>query len=96
MFWHTATIIKRGKTLVIAKNTFGSRSRGSGWSDYSLHAERADVKRLGDISQLRGATLIVVRYNAHGQLSPSMPCPDCQLFLRKCFQVYGLRKVMYS
>ena len=93
---HHATIIKRNKVLASAINRAGSRSRGAGYSDWTIHAERAVVKRLGDISQLRGATLIVVRYNKKGQMLNSKPCHDCELFLEKCMRYYGLRKVIYS
>ena len=94
--FHTATILRRGKPIATARNSIGSRSRGCGYSDQSIHAERAVVKRLGDLSQLRGATLIVVRYNKKGQMLNSKPCHDCELFLEKCMRDYGLRKVIYS
>lgn len=93
---HHATIVKRNKVLASAMNRIGSRSMGCGYSDQTIHAERAVVKRLGDISQLRGATLIVVRLNKHGELRGSEPCRDCRLFLEKCMREYGLRKVIYS
>ena len=93
---HHATIIRRNKILASAINKVGSRSMGAGYSDWTIHAERAVVKRLGDISQLRGATLIVVRYNKKGQMLNSKPCHDCELFLEKCMRDYGLRKVIYS
>jgi len=93
---HHATIVRRNKVLASAINKAGSRSSGSGYSDWTIHAERAVVKRLGDISQLRGATLIVVRYNKKGQMLNSKPCHDCELFLEKCMRDYGLRKVIYS
>ena len=93
---HHATIVKRNKVLAAAYNAIGSRSKGCGYSDQTIHAERAVVKRLGDISQLRGATLIVVRLNKHGELRNSEPCYDCKLFLEKCMREYGLRKVIYS
>ena len=93
---HQATIIKRNKVLASAINTPGSRKMGAGYSDYTIHAERAVVKQLGDISQLRGATLIVVRYNRKGEVLNSKPCSDCQLFLDKCMREYGLRKVIHS
>ena len=93
---HHATIIRRNKVLASAYNTVGTRSRGCGYSDQTIHAERAVVKRLGDVSQLRGATLIVVRLNRQGELRNSKPCHDCDLFLEKCMREYGLRKVIYS
>ena len=62
----------------------------------TIHAERAVVKKLGDVSKLAGATLVVWRVNTAGDLLPSKPCPSCQLFLDKCMREYGLRKVIYS
>jgi hypothetical protein len=94
--FHQAMLIKRSKILAIAHNSIGSRSKGAGYSDRTIHAERAVVKRLGDISQLRGATMYVVRVNSHGELRNSKPCHDCQLFLEKCIREYGLRKIIYS
>lgn len=93
---HYAQLIQRNKVIAMARNSIGSRSRGCGWSDESIHAERAVVKRLGDISQLRGCIMIVVRVNKHGELRNSKPCPDCERFLFKCMNEYGLRKVIYS
>jgi hypothetical protein len=65
---HEATLYKRGKVLATARNTIGSRSRGCGWSDYTLHAERAVVKRVGDTSLLKGCSLVVVRFGKDGSL----------------------------
>lgn len=94
--FHQAMIVRRSKILAIAHNSIGSRSKGAGYSDMTIHAERAVVKRLGDISQLRGATMYVVRVNNQGEMRNSKPCHDCQLFLEKCIREYGLRKVVYS
>ena len=91
-----ATISRRGKVIAEARNTIGTRSRGSGWDDQSLHAERAVVKRLGDISQLNGCTLEVVRIGKHGNIKNSQPCHNCRMFIDKCIRKYGLRKAMYS
>jgi Cytidine and deoxycytidylate deaminase zinc-binding region len=93
---HHATIIRRSKVLASAYNKVGSRSRGCGYSDRTIHAERAVIKRLGDLRQLKGATLIVVRYARDGEIKGSKPCHDCQLFLEKCMRDYGLLKVIYS
>jgi len=93
---HHATIIVRNKILASAYNRVGSRSRGCGWSDKTIHAERAAIKRLGDLSRLRGATLIVVRYGKSGELKSSKPCHDCEILLEKCMREYGLLKVIYS
>ncbi len=91
-----ARITRRRKVIAEARNTIGTRSRGCGWDDQSLHAERAVVKRLGDISQLNGCTLEVVRLSKHGHVKNSEPCHNCRKFLQKCIKEYGLRKVLYS
>lgn len=93
---HYAQIYKRKKLIAESRNSIGSRSRGCGYSDQSIHAERAVVKRLGDLSQLRGCVLVVVRLNKQSQIKGSMPCADCRKFLEKCMREYGLLKVMYS
>lgn len=93
---HYAQLIKRNKVIAFARNSIGSRSRGCGWSDNTIHAERAVVKRLGDVSQLRGCVMIVVRVNKEGELLNSKPCSECERFLFKCMNEYGLRKVVYS
>jgi hypothetical protein len=93
---HYARILRRGKSIAEARNSIGSRSKGCGYSDQSIHAERAVVKRLGDLSQLNGCVLLVVRINKAGDFLNSKPCADCQKFLEKCMRDYGLRKVIYS
>jgi hypothetical protein len=94
-FLHVAVIVRRGKVLAVAQNRVGSRSRGSGYSSQTIHAEKAVVKKLGDISKLRDATLCVWRVSAISVL-PSKPCSECHLFLEKCMREYGLRCVQYS
>lgn len=94
---HVAILHKRGKLLAIATNAVGSRSRGCGFGDRTIHAEMAVIKRLGDISKLRGAELIVVRLHRNsGAVKPSEPCHNCKLTLTKCMREYGLRAVYYS
>jgi hypothetical protein len=93
---HYATITRRGKVLATSRNRIGSRSRGCGWGDQSLHAERAVVKSLGDTSQLHGCILEVVRVNKHGEFLNSKPCESCTKFLEKCIKQHGLLKVLYS
>jgi hypothetical protein len=94
--YHVARLTRRRKVIAEARNTIGTRSRGSGWDDQSLHAERAVVKRFGDVSQLHGCILVVVRINKHGEILGSKPCSDCEKFLSKCMKEYGLLKVIYS
>jgi hypothetical protein len=93
---HYAKIMRRNKVIAASRNSIGSRSKGCGYSDQSIHAERAVVKRLGDLSQLDGCVLIVIRVNKQGELRNSKPCSECKKFLEKCMREYGLRKVVYS
>ena len=94
--FHSATLLLRGKPIATARNSVGSRSRGCGYSDQTIHAERAVVKRLGDLSRLNGCVLLVIRLNKQGDVLNSEPCADCRKFLEKCMREYGLRKVLYS
>jgi hypothetical protein len=101
---HVAAVVKRGKLLSVGTNRAGTRSRGSGFSAFSLHAERAAVKALGDLSLLRGAELYVVRLPHAGHVREgltndllySRPCHECTVFLEKCMRVWGLRRVLYT
>jgi deoxycytidylate deaminase len=93
---HTATITRRGKVIAESRNRVGSRSRGSGWSHQTIHAERAVIKSIGDITRLDGCILQVVRLNQNGEYLDSKPCHACVKFLEKCMKLYGLLKVVYS
>jgi hypothetical protein len=99
---HLAVIARRGKILASATNRNGSRSSGSGYSDRSIHAERNVVKALGNIQELRGADMFVMRMpkvkpgTPKIEFKPSEPCEECKLFLAKCKREYGLRNVFYT
>jgi hypothetical protein len=94
---HIAFLYGRGGILLgMSTNRIGSRSRGAGFSTYTIHAERNVLRMVGDVSLLRGATLVVVRVNKRGQLLNSEPCHECQCHLRKAMRDYGLRRVYYS
>ena len=99
---HMAVIVKRGQILAEATNNYGSRSRGSGYSASSIHAERNVVKQLGDISKLRDADMYVMRFtrdkekHKEGLLLSSEPCRACVVFLEKCMREYGLKNVYYT
>ena len=99
---HVAVIVKRGKVIASATNKVGSRSRGSGYSAYTIHAERNAVKELGDISMLRGADMYIMRISKDSKkdgfdrFQNSAPCPSCQIFLTKCMREYGLKNVFYT
>ncbi len=99
---HMAVLVKRGKVLAQATNKVGSRSRGSGWSANTIHAERNVIKDLGDISQIRGADMYIMRFSkdrkrvGFDRFMGSKPCPSCQIFLEKCMREYGLKNVYYT
>ena len=99
---HLAVLIKRGRVIASAMNRYGTRSRGSGFSTSSLHAEKSVVKELGDISQLRGCDMFVMRFTrnqaleGHDRFLGSKPCHACDVFLDKCMQEYGLKRVYYT
>ena len=65
---HHAIILRGNKVLASAFNKVGSRSRGSGYSEKTIHAEVNVVKSLGDFSLLRGEGLggILVDVAAEG------------------------------
>jgi cytidine deaminase len=95
--FHVAIIIKRGKILEIASNSLGSRSRGAGYGERTIHAERAVIKKIGDTSKLNGATLVVIRImKGTKEIGNSEPCHSCRRHLEKCMKNYGLKCVYYS
>lgn len=94
---HIAIILQRGKVLAVASNSIGTRSKGAGYHTRTIHAERAAIKKVGDISKLNGATLVVIRVmRGTGEIGNSEPCHSCKCHLEKCMKEYGLRQVLYS
>ncbi len=96
---HIALVVLRGKILAQATNRLGSRSKGSGYSNYTIHAEKNVLKVLGDYNKLRDADMYIMR-SGRGEHSSrfvnSKPCPDCEYFLNKCMKKYGLKNVYYT
>ena len=95
---HRAVLVKRGHIIADATNNYGSRSRGSGYSRSSIHAEKNVVKTLGDISLLKGADMYIMRFSRESEMRflKSTPCPACFVFLEKCIREYGLKNVYYT
>lgn len=93
---HVAFLLSRGKLVALATNMVGSRSRGCGYSARTIHAERAVIKKAGDLGLLRGASLIVIRVRDDGSVACSKPCRECSVHLTKCIREHGLRTVYYS
>jgi tRNA(Arg) A34 adenosine deaminase TadA len=94
--YHVAQLFLRNKLVAEARNAIGTRSRGCGYQDTTIHAEFAVIKRLGNVQHLKGCTLVVVRINRRNEVMGSKPCACCTKFLQKCIGRYGLRKVVYS
>lgn len=93
---HVAILSKRGKVLAVATNRIGSRSRGCGYSNVTIHAERAVLKQV-DERELDGAEMYVIRLTASRRdVIGSKPCHSCTCHLEKCFREKGLRRVYYS
>lgn len=99
---HVAVLMKRGKIIAEATNGFGSRSRGSGYGTSSIHAEKNVVKEIGNIHELKGAEMYVVRISRKKECDTdhpfvgSKPCSQCHVFLEKCMREYGLKNVYYT
>jgi len=95
---HRAVLVKRGIIIADATNNYGSRSRGSGYSRSSIHAEKNVVKVLGDIHKMQGADMYIMRFSRKDEVSlvKSTPCPACTIFLEKCMREYGLKNVYYT
>ena len=96
---HIAIVVLRGKIIAEATNRLGSRSRGCGYSNYTIHAERNVVKVLGNYNKLRDADIYVMRcgkgVNSFDFIN-SKPCCECECFLNKCMNKYGLKNVYYT
>jgi hypothetical protein len=94
---HVAALYGRGGVLLgLSTNRVGSRSSGAGYSKQTIHAERAVMKAVGDVSLLRGATLVVVRVTKAGLPAYSAPCEECQAAIEAAKRKYGLRRVIHS
>ena len=96
---HVAMVVKRGKILAQASNRIGSRQKGIGYSDKTIHAERNCIRQLGDLTQLRGADLYVMRISKSPEkpeFLSSKPCHECEVFLTKCMREYGLKNVYFT
>jgi len=96
---HIAAIVLRGKIIAEATNKLGSRSKGCGYSNYTIHAEKNVVKMLGDYNKLRDADMYVIRCGRginSNKFINSKPCNDCEYFLYKCMKKYGLKNVYYT
>ena len=87
---HVALIFQGRKMIAIGQNRVVDRGRR-----HTIHAEVDAIRSLGDISKLRGATLVVIRLAKSGILN-SKPCHACECVLQKCVREYGMRSWNHS
>ncbi len=97
---HLAILMRKDKVLATAFNRVGSRSRGCGFNEMTIHAEVNVMKRLGDNLKIKGCDLYVIRIpkesQRHKGFMNSKPCHSCEKFLIKCMKMYGLHNVYYT
>jgi deoxycytidylate deaminase len=64
----------------------------------TIHAEVNAIRNCKDKKKLRGSSLYVVRLNKNNENSVlnSAPCANCQKFLKKIINKYGLLRIYYS
>ena len=96
-----AIIAKRGKILATATSPNDSRNSASNSSDKMIYVEKSVVRQLGDIRNLRGCDLYVMKISKNNkkeetQFMNSKPCEECQIFLDRCIREYGLNKVYFT
>ncbi len=99
--FHIAMLVHRGKIMCVASNRIGSRSRGCGYSKYTIHAERNCIKKFGDTSKLKDCDMYIMRVCENRMTGErffgnSKPCSDCQILLEKCMDCHGLKNVFYT
>lgn len=93
---HVAFIVRRGKIISIASNSIGSRQKGCGYNERTIHAEMAALKKL-DWHDLDGADMYVFRWRtANNNIAYSLPCHNCSTVLNKCIKNWGLKRIYYS
>ena len=86
---HVALLFKGRKLLAIGQNRIFRRGPYS-----MIHAECDAIRSIG-LSQLRDATLVVVRLGPTSLLY-SKPCRTCSFYIKKCMREYGLRNCLHS
>lgn len=95
---HHLALLMKGKRIVkMEANKAGSRKKGCGYSNQTIHAEIAVIKKLGDLRALKNMIMVVLRYNHnYNDWQISKPCPSCQVKLEKFIREYGLKYVFHT
>lgn len=93
--YHIALLFHGRKLIAIGHNRVSYRRRSTA---RTIHAEADVIRSLGDLTKLRGSTLVVIRYGGtgHANLINSKPCPACQRLIDKCQKDYGLKNCIHS
>ncbi len=85
---HVALVFSKRRLIAIGQNLLGGRNM--------IHAEADAIRKVGDLSKLRGAVLVVIRIGRTGDIRYSAPCHSCQCLIDKCKREYGLRECLHS
>lgn len=102
---HGAVIVKGNEIIATGHNRYKiGESYFRGEEAYrkekrpTIHAEIDAIYNCSDWqTQLRGASLYVVRVHNQGEkFSYSAPCERCRIFLQKMMDEYGLNRVYYT
>jgi hypothetical protein len=56
----------------------------------------AVLKKLGNLQELAGCTLVVARFTRGWDIASSKPCHGCHVKLLKMITRYGLAAVLYT
>lgn len=92
---HIAFIFRGRKLIAVGQNKIGTRSHGCGNNRFTVHAEVDAIRTVGDVSKLKGTTLVVIRVGSQGFLN-SKPCKACSCVIEKCMKSYGMRTCLHS
>lgn len=83
-------IISSGHNYIRSCSSVHSRYRK--WMN-SLHAEVDAIINAGDVSKLKGASILVMKVSKkYGKLSNGNPCPWCKLLIKNS----GIKTIYYS
>lgn len=86
-----AIIIKRGRILGVGFNTLKTHPASPHFFK-SSHAEFNCINKVKNKGLLKGATIIIYREDASGDMVLAKPCKSCQKLLNR----FGISKIVYS
>lgn len=87
----SAIILRKGIVLSSATNSLKTDPK-SPHKFLSSHAEYGACKKIRNKNLLIGATIMIYRENADGNLALARPCESCYSFLKKT----GIKYMVYS